>query len=931
TLVTPNLGALGALTASVTTDDSHTTGTGGVITWQYTVADNAVAYLAEGQTKQETFTISLFDGTSTVKQDVTVTITGTEDKPTITAAAASDSVTEDSLPTTASGTIDFADVDLTDSHTVSATPGGSGYLGAFTPIVSTDSTGDGTGQVTWSFAVNNAELQFLADGQKLTQIYTVTVNDGHTGGTVDQLVTVTITGTNDNPTVSATATTPFTEAADAHAQHLSESGTVNFADIDANDLVSVTSASNNDIAWSGGTLDPTLAAQLVAGFSTGVSNADAPGSTPWNYDVTSANLDFLAAGEKITFSYTVTATDNHGGNGTTTVNFTINGTNDAAVVHADTNWATEDDPNAAGNVLQTIAHTGAPSGTFSDVADTDVDDQATLSVSNIQNANDNVAVPSGTTSANGAVIHGLYGTLKIGADGSYSYQPNDNINNPTGVEDDFTYTVTDGLAPVQSTLKITVFDGPGPTETGTAALTVNEAALDLSKDEADLGAGLVTGSNSSLTTETAQDNALTFTSGSDNIIGVAFSLSILPSVSGAAAGTSFFWMVNGSGQLEGHIGTSASDPLGIILSISGATTANAGGNTASPTITATLTDNFPHAPGSGSISVTGIQVVATDTDGDTATGSASVAIIDDVPTAVADTDSIAAGGFAPATGNVILGGTDAGDANTTDGNADTQGADGAVVSGVAVGNTGVNLDSAATVGNGIHGSYGTLKVNADGSYTYVRDAGSSGGVNDVFTYTIKDGDGDLSHTTLTISIGDSTPSDVIPAAGGATTTVFEKGLPPRGSEPAGSGEIADGLPNNNSDTSETTSGTISFSSPDGISLVSLGGHTLSTSSQTFADGTTGSLTASYIYDPATKLGTISYSYTLLDNTLTDPSSKSFAVVVTDADGDSAPAGNLTISIIDDVPTAVADTDSIAAGGFAPATGNVILGGTDAGD
>ena len=134
TLVTPNLGALGTLTASVTTDDSHTTGTGGVITWQYTVADDAVAYLAEGQTKQETFTISLFDGTSTVKQDVTVTITGTEDKPTITAAAASGSVTEDSLPTTASGTIDFADVDLTDSHTVSATPGGSGYLGTFTPI-----------------------------------------------------------------------------------------------------------------------------------------------------------------------------------------------------------------------------------------------------------------------------------------------------------------------------------------------------------------------------------------------------------------------------------------------------------------------------------------------------------------------------------------------------------------------------------------------------------------------------------------------------------------------------------------------------------------------------------------------------------------------------------------------------------------------------
>ena len=59
---------------------------------------------------------------------------------------------------------------------------------------------------------------------------------------------------------------------------------------------------------------------------------------------------------------------------------------------------------------------------------------------------------------------------------------------------------------------------------------------------------------------------------------------------------------------------------------------------------------------------------------------------------------------------------------------------------------------------------------------------------------------------------------------------------------------------------------------------------------------------------------ISYSYTLTDNTLVDPSSSSsFAVVVTDADGDNAPAGNLVISIIDDVPTAHADTDATAVG------------------
>ncbi len=36
-------------------------------------------------------------------------------------------------------------------------------------------------------------------------------------------------------------------------------------------------------------------------------------------------------------------------------------------------------------------------------------------------------------------------------------------------------------------------------------------------------------------------------------------------------------------------------------------------------------------------------------------------------------------------------------------------------------------------------------MNADGSYSYARNAGTAGGVSDVFTYTIKDGDGDTVH------------------------------------------------------------------------------------------------------------------------------------------------------------------------------------------
>ncbi|MGX5845364.1 Ig-like domain-containing protein, partial [Mesorhizobium sp. ArgA1] len=170
----------------------------------------------------------------------------------------------------------------------------------------------------------------------------------------------------------------------------------------------------------------------------------------------------------------------------------------------------------------------------------------------------------------------------------------------------------------------------------------------------------------------------------------------------------------------------------------------------------TLIDNTLTDPSS-----TSFAVVVTDADGDPApAGNLVINIVDDVPTAVADTDAVAAGSFGPVGGNVI-------DGSGSDGNAagaDTKGADGATVVGVQAGNTNAAVDNAATLGVEIQGTYGKLTLAADGTYSYVRDAGSPGGVNDVFTYTIKDGDGDTSHTTLTISIGDGTPTVLIPVA-----------------------------------------------------------------------------------------------------------------------------------------------------------------------
>ncbi|MER9845581.1 Ig-like domain-containing protein, partial [Mesorhizobium australicum] len=314
-------------------------------------------------------------------------------------------------------------------------------------------------------------------------------------------------------------------------------------------------------------------------------------------------------------------------------------------------------------------------------------------------------------------------------------------------------------------------------------------------------------------------------------------------------------------------------------------------------------------------------ITVTDVDGDTASTNFAVAIVDDVPTAVADTDSVASGQFGPATGNVLVGGTDAVDANTTDGVADTKGADGATVVGVQAGNTNAAVDNAATLGVEIQGAYGKLTLAADGTYSYVRDAGTPGGVNDVFTYTIKDGDGDTSQTTLTIGIGDSAPHiDTVPATGDADTTVYEAGLTARPGEPAGSHAGEAPYPT-------TVSGAIDISSPDGVSAVSLQGVTITGTSAatatTVISNSTGTLTAWYEATTPTA-GHIHYTYALLDDT-GDTSNTTIPVSIgvtdTDPSNPESATGTLTITVVDDVPTAHADTDAAQSG--QTVAGNVI--------
>ena len=153
--------------------------------WKYELnnSDPKVQALGAGEKLTETFTVTTADGTTGT---VTITVNGTNDKPTIGGVATGD-VKEDGTQEV-SGQLTKTDVDVNDKHTWSVNDNGKGQYGTF----SVDTNGK------WTYKLDNdsAQVQALKEGQKVTDTITVTVDDGH-GGTATQVVTVTITGTND--------------------------------------------------------------------------------------------------------------------------------------------------------------------------------------------------------------------------------------------------------------------------------------------------------------------------------------------------------------------------------------------------------------------------------------------------------------------------------------------------------------------------------------------------------------------------------------------------------------------------------------------------------------------------------------------------------------------------------------------------------------
>ncbi|QTN21344.1 tandem-95 repeat protein [Rhizobacter sp. AJA081-3] len=191
----------------------------------------------------------------------------------------------------------------------------------------------------WSYALNNGDpvVQSLGQGETRTDTFTVRSIDG-----TPQLITITVTGTNDAAVLSA-GTGSVTEDTSVVAGNLSTGGTLTIADADAGEASFQAQATNG----------------AYGSFSLATNGS-------WSYVASNSSpaIQALGAGDTLTETFTVTSDDGT----TSSVVVTINGTNDAAVISAGTGSVTEDVGVVGGNIAAggtlTIADADAGEATF---------------------------------------------------------------------------------------------------------------------------------------------------------------------------------------------------------------------------------------------------------------------------------------------------------------------------------------------------------------------------------------------------------------------------------------------------------------------------------------------------------------------------------------------------------------------------------------
>ncbi len=352
-------------------------------TWTYTLTDSpTIQALGNGATLIDSFFVTSEDGSATQKIDIT--ITGTNDAATF-GGQTSGIVTEDGT-LTANGTVTVTDADTGESATQSAS--GSATHGGYSI--------DGSGNWTYNLSNGDSAVQALAAGESLTDSFDILSADG-----TKQTIAVTINGTNDPALVG--------------------NNIVNDADVTED----TDNSADGQVVFSDPDTSEDGKAIVETGTATTYGSYDVAADGTWTYTLNDSKVQFLASGEQITDTVTVTSAD-----GTTSqpITITIMGANDTASIGS------------------------------SNLTDIDVTEDADSSANGQVVFSDPDASENGLAAVETATLS-TYGTYDVAADGTWTYTLTDSPTIQTlganaTLTDNFTVTSKDGTVSQQITITI---------------------------------------------------------------------------------------------------------------------------------------------------------------------------------------------------------------------------------------------------------------------------------------------------------------------------------------------------------------------------------------------------------------------------------------------------------------------------------------------
>ena len=447
------------------------------------VANSNISGLGDGQSVTDTFVYTIKDNANaTTTANIVIKVLGLDTEGSgnnnPVATNNTNSVDEDATISVTDGSTGVTGDVLTndtdadgDTLTVSAIQNSSGTSGTLgSGLTGTYGTLTINADGSYSYVADQSAADDLDSGDQVTDVFTYTVSDGN-GGQDTATITITITGVNDAP-VAVDDTDAVLE--DATITKTGAQDDVLNDDSDADDsaslsVINISHSNGNTGSVSSGSTYNSSSTQIVGTY--GTLNIGADGSYTYTADQSAA--DALDEGDVVTDVFTYTLTDGTtSDNQTATLTITVTGINDTPVAQDDVGVIAEDSTltvtnGANANVSGSYDATGEHSGDVIDTSsssheDSDADDSASLSVSQIRkDGGSDSSVSSGSSyDSSGTSVTGTYGTLTIGADGSYTYVADqaaaDALDLNDSVDDVFTYTLTDGTTSTTANITITV-------------------------------------------------------------------------------------------------------------------------------------------------------------------------------------------------------------------------------------------------------------------------------------------------------------------------------------------------------------------------------------------------------------------------------------------------------------------------------------------